>query len=230
MSNGVFITGTDTGIGKTWFTIALMEKLKKQGHQVSGMKPIATGAILNNDKLINEDANQIMQHCSEPTNYELINPVVFELPVSPHIAVSQKNEVVDLDQIMDCYKQLASNSEDVIVEGIGGWRVPISEGLSLVDLVRALDLPIILVVGFKLGCINHAILTAEAIRADGLSLIGWASNQLDKDYLFTEETIKTLKKALACPHIANLPYADDFVSDEALKHINLLAVSEFFNL
>ena len=230
MSKGVFITGTDTGIGKTRFTLALMEKLKKQGHRVSGMKPIASGATLSNGKLINDDAKLIMEHCSDPTEYELINPVVFELPVSPHIAASQKNEVICLDKIVACYKQLAIEYEIVIVEGVGGWRVPVSDKLSLVDLVRALGLPVILVVGLKLGCINHAILTAEAIRTDGLNLIGWVSNRLDKDYLFAEETIETLKKSLVCPYVANLSYIKSFDPDEVLEQIDLTAVSEFLNL
>jgi len=230
MSKGVFITGTDTGIGKTRFTLTLMEKLKKQGHRVSGMKPIASGAALINGKLINDDANLIMQHCSEPTEYKLINPVVFELPVSPHIAASQNNETINPDQIVASYEQLASRCEIVIIEGIGGWRVPVSDKLSLVDLVRAMGLPVILVVGLKSGCINHAILTAEAIRADGLSLVGWVSNQFDKNYLFAEETIKTLKQALACPHIANLSYTDKVEPDEAPDQINLMAVSEVLNL
>ncbi len=224
MSKGVFITGTDTGIGKTRFTLALMDELKKRGKSASGMKPIASGASLNNGKLINEDASLIMQRCSKPVDYELINPVVFELPVAPHIAASQKKETIDLGKITACYKQLASNCENVVVEGVGGWRVPVSNKLSMVDLVRALDLPVILVVGLRLGCINHAILTAEAIRADGLSLQGWVSNKLDKDCLCAEETIATLKESLACPYIANLPYMEDFELDKALDRIDLSLV------
>jgi dethiobiotin synthetase len=225
MTTGVFITGTDTGIGKTRFTLALMEKLKSQGINVSGMKPIASGAVFENGKLINDDARLIMEHCSQPTDYSLINPAVFELPVSPHIAAQQKNEVVDLGQIVDSYMKLVSNCGSVVVEGVGGWRVPISNSLSVVDLVKALNLPVILVVGLKLGCINHAILTAETIKADGLPLIGWVSNQLDHGYLCVEETIKTLNQALACPQIANLPYAVNFAPDKVLDRINLSTIS-----
>lgn len=221
LSKGVFITGTDTGVGKTRFTLTLMEALKNQGQQVSGMKPVACGAELKNGKLINEDAELIMQFCSKPTDYELVNPAVFELAVAPHIASSKKNEKIDLNQIIDCYRRLAFNCETVIVEGVGGWRVPISNKKSLVDLVRILDLPVILVVGIKLGCINHATLSAEAIRADGLILKGWVSNQLDKDYLFPEETIEALNRTLACPHIANLPYMENFEPDKILESIDL---------
>lgn len=221
MFKGVFITGTDTGVGKTWFTVILMEALKKQGHQVAGMKPIASGAILDDGSLINEDARLIMHHCSKVTRYDLINPVVFEPPVAPHIAATQKKEIIDLDQIVSSYDQLALNSKIVIVEGIGGWRVPISDKTSMVDLVRMLDLPVIMVVGIRLGCINHAILSAEAIRADGITLCGWVSNQLDKDYLFKQETIDTLNEKLACPRIADLSYMKNFEPDEMLDRINL---------
>jgi dethiobiotin synthetase len=221
MSKNVFITGTDTGIGKTRFTLTLMEALKNQGYQVLGMKPVASGAAFKNGKLINEDAELIMQHGSKHMDYELINPAVFELAVAPHVASRKKNEKIDLNQIIDCYKELASNGEVVIVEGIGGWRVPLSNKLSLVDLVRSLEIPVILVVGFKLGCINHALLTAEAIRADGLILKGWVSNRLDKDYRLAEETIETLNRDLACPHIADLPYMESFEPDRLIENINL---------
>jgi dethiobiotin synthetase len=187
-----------------------MEALKKQGNIVTGMKPIASGATLYDGTLINDDASLIMKHCSEPTNYDLINPFNFELPVAPHIAANRENENINPDQIVDCYHQLASKCERIVVEGVGGWRVPISNKKSIVDLVRLLDLPVILVVGFKLGCINHAILTAEAIRADGIRLIGWVSNQLDEEYLCAEETIEALKNTLFCPYIANLSYMRDF--------------------
>jgi dethiobiotin synthetase len=221
MTKGVFITGTDTGAGKTRFTLTLMEQLKKQDKSVSGMKPIAAGATVKNGKLINEDASLIMQHCSKPTNYELINPVIFELAVAPHIAANLSRKTIDLDEIAACYKQLSSDCENIVVEGIGGWRVPVSNKLSTVDLVRALDVPVILVVALRLGCINHAILTAEAIRDDDINLKGWVSNQLDKDYLFAEKTIGTLKETLACPYIADLPYMDDFKSDKLFDKIDL---------
>jgi dethiobiotin synthetase len=220
IEKGVFITGTDTGVGKTWFTVTLMEALKKQGHQTAGMKPIACGANYINGKLMNDDATLIMQHCSQPTDYELINPVVLELPVAPNIAASCVNKTIDLDQIVASYHRLAANSEKVVVEGIGGWRVPISNKISTVDLVRELSLPVIMVVGVRLGCISHALLTAEAIRADGLGLCGWVSNQLENDNPYKRETIVTLKERLACPHIADIPYTGGFEPEKLLKSIN----------
>jgi dethiobiotin synthetase len=227
MTSGIFITGTDTGVGKTRFTVALMEALKKQGHKTAGMKPVACGAVFNNGKLMNDDANLIMQYCSEQTNYELINPVVFESPVAPNIAANQKNETISLKQIVSSYKQLASSYGYVVVEGIGGWRVPISDKLSTVDLVRELSLPVVMVVGMRLGCINHAILTAEAIRADGVNLCGWVSNHLENDrpLTFKRDILATLKERLACPHIADVPYAEDFEPGNMLKSIDLSFIS-----
>ena len=221
MPDGIFVTGTDTGIRKTRCTITLMGALKNHRRQVKGMKPVASGAILNDGKLLNEDAELIMQHCSENANYELINPFVFEPAVAPHIAARQKNKIIDFDKIIACYNKLASTCECIIIEGIGGWRTPISDKTSMVDLVRVLDLPVIMVVGIRLGCINHAILTAESIRADGVNLCGWVSNQIDKDCLFIREIIDTLSKKLDYPHIADLPNLSNFDPVKIFERIDL---------
>ena len=206
MAKGVFITGTDTGVGKTCFTLALMEALKKRGYKTNGMKPVASGGSYINGQLMNEDARLILEHCDEPVNYEHINPFVFETPVSPNFAAIKAGEIVELDQIIASYNRLASVCDTVVVEGVGGWRVPLSDKIGTADLVRELELPVILVVGLRLGCINHAILTAEAIKADGINLCGWASNQLDKDYLHKADTVELLNEELACPNIANLDH------------------------
>lgn len=226
MNKGFFITGTDTGVGKTWFTLALMEALKNQGHITKGMKPVASGGSYINSKLMNDDARLIMQHCSEPTDYELINPVVFELPVAPQIAAEQLNATVSLEQIMTCYKKLVAQSSYVIVEGIGGWRAPLSDKASMVELVRELALPVIMVVGIKLGCINHALLTAEAIRADGVKLCGWVSNQLEKDLPFEKDIRGILKEKLLCPHIADISFRDGLEPDKISETINLSLLLE----
>jgi len=220
MSKGVFITGTDTGVGKTWFTLALMQAFKKRGYKTNGMKPVASGGSYVNGKLMNNDARLIMQHCDEPVNYEHINPFVFEAPVSPNFAARNAGEIVELDQIVASYNRLASASDNIIVEGIGGWRVPISDKIRTADLVRELGIPVILVVGLRLGCINHAILTAEAIRADGINLCGWASNQLVKGYLYKDETLELLNDELVCPNIASLDYMIDLDPVEMAKNID----------
>ena len=216
-----FITGTDTGVGKTWFTVAFMAALKRRGLNVMGMKPIATGAEKIKDRLINEDAKLIMQNCSQTVSYDLINPFVFELPSAPHVAAKHEGVVIDLDQIIKNYYLLKSMCDALVVEGVGGWRVPVTDKYSLADLVSKLNLSVILVVGMRLGCINHAILTAEAINADGLNLCGWASSHLDRVYFKSEETIKTLKKQLDCPHIGDLPHNSDFDPDKLSTEISL---------
>ena len=221
-AKGFFIAGTDTGIGKTCVTVALMEEFKKQGYKVAGMKPIASGADKKNDCLRNEDAELIQQACSESIDYELINPVVFELPVSPHIAAKQMNQAIDLEEIEGCYQQLASNNDLVIVEGVGGWRVPISNEQSMADLAKNLGLPVILVVGFRLGCISHAILTADAIRTDGLNLFGWVSNRLEEDYLLPEESLETLKKNIDSPYLADLPFGQNSAAKLHVQDSNML--------
>ena len=214
-----FITGTDTGVGKTWFTVAFMAALKERGLNVMGMKPIATGAEKIKDRLINEDAKLIMQNCSQKVSYNLINPFVFELPIAPHVAAKHEGVVIELDQITKNYHLLKSMCNVLVVEGVGGWRVPVTNEHSLTDLVSKLNLSVILVVGMRLGCINHAILTAEAINADGINLCGWVSNHLDRVYSNSEETIETLKKRLHCPHIADLRYNSNFDPNKIAKEI-----------
>ena len=214
-----FITGTDTGVGKTWFTVALMAALKRRGLNVMGMKPIATGAEKIKDRLINEDAKLIMQNCSQKVSYNLINPFVFELPIAPHVAAKHEGVVIELDQITKNYHLLKSMCDVLVVEGVGGWRVPVTNEHSLTDLVSKLNLSVILVVGMRLGCINHAILTAEAINADGMNLCGWVSNHLDRVYSNSEETIETLKKRLHCPHIADLRYNSNFDPNKIAEEI-----------
>ena len=224
MATGVFITGTDTGVGKTWFTIALMEELKKQGLNIAGMKPVASGAALINDKLINEDANLIQAHCSATIDYELINPYVFEPPVAPHIAAEKSNQHVNIDRIIQCYSSLLANSDLVVVEGVGGWRVPLSGRIATVDLVKALALPVILVVGIRLGCINHALLTEQSILSDQIELLGWVSNHVDEECLVKPEIIETLRSSLTSQHLGDLPHAIDPVKGFCRQNTDLLSL------
>ncbi len=225
LAKGIFVTGTDTGVGKTWVTVALMEAIKRQGRQVSGMKPIASGAKIINGRLMNDDARLIMQYCSAPTEYELINPVLFEPPVAPAIAAKQANVTISLEEIKAAYSQLAVTCHNVVVEGVGGWRVPISDSFGSVDIVNELKIPVIIVVGLRLGCINHAILTAEAIRADGVNLCGWVSNQLEKDYIFKEETVDLLNKALGCRNVADQIYSDGLCLDKMVEKFDSTFIS-----
>ncbi len=222
--NNVFITGTDTGVGKTWFTVALMNELKLKGLKVAGMKPIASGSEWNNGRWENEDALQIMQACSEDIDYEVINPIAFEPPIAPHIAADLVGETIDIRKIHDAYQALKQNHDIVIVEGVGGWRVPLSAETSLCDLTRQLQLSVILVVGLRLGCINHAVLSAEVIRRDEFELSGWVATELDPAYLNKAQTLSAIQTRLQCPMLVEMPYSTVIPSPEDIQ-INIDCLS-----
>ena len=230
MATGVFITGTDTGVGKTWFTVALMEALKAHGHDVLGMKPIASGAELVAGSLINEDAKLILEHGSKPKEYKLINPCVYQPPIAPHIAAEQAGQNIELNTIAKSYEQLSESTEILVVEGVGGWRVPVSDAAYLSDLVRMLELPVILVVGLRLGCINHALLTAESIHQDGVKLLGWVSNQLEEELPYKNEIIITLNERLACPHLAEMGFMPGFESKKLSEQVDLTKILDLIKV
>ena len=205
---GIFITGTDTGIGKTWTTLALMYAFKSRGLNVSGMKPVATGAMDSKSGLQNEDALLIQAQCSTEQPYAWINPYLFAEPIAPHIAAQKSGTRIELGPITRAYNKIANDSDIVVVEGIGGWRVPLSERLSTFDMVRALNLQVVLVIGLRLGCINHALLTAECIRADGILLSGLVANRVDAGYPYQDLTLHTLARSIDAPFLGNLPYLE----------------------
>jgi len=206
LARGVFVTATDTGVGKTWTTIALMEALRSQGMNVAGMKPVATGCVETKNGLRSDDAIRIQVHASRSHNYTLINPYAFKPPVAPHIAAVHANLKIELSCIANSYQDLAAAADYVVVEGIGGWRVPLDRNHTLVDMVRDLGLPAVLVVGLRLGCINHALLTAETIVTDKVRLAGWVANQVDPAYTEGPRTIETLAASIPAPLLARLPF------------------------
>lgn len=220
MNKGFFITGTDTGVGKTWFTVLLMRFLHEKGVQVNGMKPIASGAEEHEGRLVNEDATAILAACASPLKYDEVNPFLYEPPVAPHIAADKAQKPIDIARIMAAYDSLQAKSECLVVEGVGGWRVPVNDSQTLGHIAGKMQLPVILVVGLRLGCINHALLTAEAIRQDGLELAGWAVSTLEPDYLYREETLATLKQALNGPLLAEIPHCTDNSLDQAVLNMS----------
>ena len=225
MGKGIFITGTDTGAGKTWFTVMLMSALKCAGYSVAGMKPVASGATQIKGHLVNDDAALIQKHCSNDIDYETVNPVVFAPPAAPHIVAEDSSQQIDFERILNAYNKLIKANDIVIVEGVGGWRVPLSKNSSTVDLVKELNIPVILVVGIKLGCINHAILTAEALKSDGVKLCAWASSQLEKDYLFLDQTYQELEEKIHAPKIAETPYSKAFAPDALINKLDFKLIS-----
>ena len=206
MEKGYFITGTDTNVGKTWATIALMHYFKSQGKSVVGMKPVASGCLMQDGQLKNEDALLIQENASLPIDYDLINPYAYELPVSPHIA--GVNNPVKLDLLVAKFELLKTLADIVVVEGAGGWYSPLNEREDNSDLAKALALPVIMVVAIRLGCINHARLTYQAIMQSGVTCAGWIAVCTDPELLSRDENILTLKNALDVPLLGVLPYRE----------------------
>ncbi|MDX1519590.1 MAG: dethiobiotin synthase [Gammaproteobacteria bacterium] len=204
--NGLFVTGTDTGTGKTRVAQALLRAYAKRGLRVAGMKPVASGADFLGNELVNEDALALQQECSETIPYALINPYVFQPPIAPHIAAQLAGVEICPDRLLSAYQALSGKNDVVIVEGAGGWRVPLGQDLTTADLVKLFNIQVILVVGLRLGCINHALLTAEVIQHDGVALAGWVASHIDPLYAEPEQTLTTLVRNIDAPLLGVLPY------------------------
>ncbi|QID18015.1 dethiobiotin synthase [Nitrogeniibacter mangrovi] len=206
MTRSWFIAGTDTEIGKTFVTSALLHAARRDGRTALGMKPIAAGAECVDGVWINEDAARLRAASSAQLDWAQINPVCLRSPIAPHIAAEEEGVDIDLTPIVAAYRRLTTQADVVLVEGVGGFCVPLGPDQDTADLAVALALPVILVVGLRLGCINHALLTAEAIRARGLTLAGWVANQVDPHMLRPEENIAALEQRLAAPLLGRVPY------------------------
>ena len=211
--HNLFITGTDTGVGKTWITLGLMARWQSAGLAVNGMKPVASGSEWKGGQLRNADAEQIMNRCSSPPSYQQVNPYAFEPPIAPHIAARNEQVNVELDVLAASYNSLADGADKVIVEGVGGWRVPLADGIQTEDLVRRLDLAVVLVVGLRLGCINHALLTAESIVASKLPFAGWLGNAICRDYAEQQATLAYLCSEIPAPFLGNIPWLGRLEAD-----------------
>jgi len=194
MEKGYFITGTDTNVGKTWATIALMRYFKSQGKSVVGMKPVASGCIMHEGQLKNEDALLIQENASMALSYALIIHTPMNYLFSPHLA-GVKNPVI-LAEVVSGFETLKDLADIVLVEGAGGWCTPLNEREDISHLAKSLDLPVILVVAIRLGCINHAKLTYQAIKQSGVKCAGWIAMCTDPDLLCRDENIQTIKTAL----------------------------------
>ncbi|MEW8369952.1 MAG: dethiobiotin synthase [Candidatus Thiodiazotropha sp.] len=208
MAGGLFVTGTDTGCGKTEVTLGMMDNLQQQGETVLGMKPIASGAVVTDEGLRNEDALRIQGQGSLHIPYASVNPLAYQPPIAPHLAAKACGEPIRLDEILQGYDRLREIADRVVVEGVGGWHVPLGEGVTLADLARALDLPVILVVGIRLGCINHALMTAECMLNSGVRFEGWVANLIDPDMLAMDDNILTLQAWLPAPCLGEIPYLE----------------------
>jgi dethiobiotin synthetase len=203
---GCFVTGTDTGVGKTLASAALLHALARHHRRVVGMKPVAAGAVRMQDAWINEDVVQLRAASTIEVPPELDNPVLLPDPLSPHIAAQRAGVRIDIGHLAHCFRELARRAEAVVVEGAGGFHVPLSQDATGAELAEALAMPVILVVGLRLGCLNHAALTAEAIRARGLTLAGWVANRIDPAMDAPDDNIGWLRHRLDAPLLIDIPH------------------------
>lgn len=201
-----FVTGTDTEVGKTFVTCALLHGARRHGQKALGMKPIAAGVDAAGN---NEDVEMLVAASSLAAPREQVNPYCFELPIAPHLAAAIEKRRIDPARIAAAARDLAAEADLLLVEGVGGFRVPLDEESDTADLAVRLGLPVILVVGMRLGCLNHALLTAEAIHARGLKLAGWVANCIDPAMMRLDENVAALKTRLAAPLLGVLPRQED---------------------
>jgi dethiobiotin synthetase len=206
MTLELFVTGTDTGVGKTLVSTALVRLARERGLAALGLKPVASGAARTRDGLRNEDAIALARESSTPVDYDTVNPYCFEPAIAPHIAARESGTEIAVDELAAWYRRASSASDAVIVEGAGGWRVPLHPSGFLSDLAEVLRLPVLLVVGLKLGCLNHARLTYEAIVAAGrCQFVGWVGNPIDDAFDRAGANVDTLARLLDSPPLAVLP-------------------------
>ena len=219
-----FVTGTDTDVGKTLISCALLHAFAAHGHRVIGMKPVAAGGCDDNDR--NEDAKKLRAASNVQASFGQINPYCFAHAVAPHLAARFVGVSINLDRIVQSYGELAAQADVVIVEGAGGFKVPLNDHQDIADLAKALELPVILVVGMRLGCINHALLTAEAIAACGLKLAGWVANSVDANMAMRDENIATLKLRIKAPLLGVVPHQALPDAKEVAKELDLQSLAQ----
>lgn len=198
-----FVTGTDTEVGKTVVAAGLLRALAMAGLRTVAMKPVASGCRVAAGGLRNDDALALMAAATEPLAYQDANPYAFEPPIAPHLAAARVGVAIDLGHIHDVYRRLPA-ADAVVVEGAGGWRVPLDGRRTMADIPRRLELAVVLVVGLRLGCINHALLTAEAIAGDGLRLAGWVANEIEP--AGAGDAVATLGQWLDAPCLGRVPW------------------------
>jgi len=215
-ADGFFITGTDTGVGKTLVATALIHLLSRQNKTVIGMKPVASGCVQVEGQWQNEDARALMAASNISAPYKLVNPYAFEPAIAPHLAASLAGENILLSVIENHYQQLKSMADKMIVEGAGGWLAPINNRESMADISLALGLPVILVVGLRLGCLNHALLSVQSILAKGLKLSGWVANSIDPLFAEKAANIDALNSRLPAPCLGVIPYCEGVIKIETV--------------
>jgi dethiobiotin synthetase len=210
----LFVTGTDTGVGKTRTAAALCVAYAARDKRVAGMKPVASGCVQTEAGLRNEDAEALLAAMTVRAAYGDVNPYAFEPAIAPHIAAMEAGRPIDFGLLDGCYERLCLQSDVIIVEGAGGWLAPLDATRTFADLAVRWQLDVVLVVGLRLGCLNHALLTAEAIEARGLKLAGWVGNSVDPDFERREANTDTLRSRLAAKCLGIFPYSPESTARE----------------
>ncbi len=223
MSNAIFVTATDTDAGKTLVSRAILELAKDHGLSTLGYKPVSAGCELTPEGLRNEDALFLQQASTIDCPYEKVNPIAYADPVAPHLAAARVNQVITVEQLSSGMFDLQQYRPDLLlVEGAGGWRLPLGKGSFLSDFVIQHKMPVIFVIGLKLGCLNHALLTYEALKSDGINVVGWVANLVDPEMRYLEQNITSLKDMIDAPCIGVIPFLDNTEDAKQFLHIDLL--------
>lgn len=225
MINGFFITGTDTGVGKTAIAAGIAHRAAAAGRRVAVMKPVASGCERTPDGLRNDDALELIKASGLRWAYDRVNPYAFEPPIAPHIAAEKAGVAISRETIGRIREQLCADADFMadfmVMEGVGGFRVPLAAGFDTVDLARDAGLPVVIVVGIRLGCINHALLTADAINAEGLEIAGWVGNRLDEEMPVIDENIATLRALLTAPCLGIVPRLPVVSAANVAAHLDM---------
>ncbi len=221
MTRSLFVVGTDTGVGKTLVACGLVTRLRAQGLRVVGVKPVAAGTVAGAGTRQNEDVVALASASTPGFDPAQVNPYLFDEAVAPHLAAARLGLTIGLDHIVNCCTRLAAAADAVVVEGVGGFRVPLGDDFDSADLAVRLSLPVVLVVGIRLGCINHALLTAEAIAARGLRLAGWVANQIDVQMPLFHENVGAIKRRVNAPLLGTLPWLGKIDNDEIAAYLSL---------
>ena len=224
MTMHCFVTGTDTGVGKTLVSSAMLSSFVASGLRAVGMKPVAAGLDLIDGTWRNDDVERLQAAGNVEAPLALRCPCLLRAPMAPHLAAQDEGVRIGLQPLLSAYAQLARQADAVIVEGVGGFRVPLADDFDSADLAVALGLPVVLVVGLRLGCLNHALLTAEAIRARGLVLAGWVGSAIDPRMLAFDDNLQTLRARLDAPLLGVVPHLASPEAALAARHLDLRAL------
>ncbi len=220
MTKGFFISGTDTGIGKTWVTAGLLKAFGRLQYRTMAMKPVASGCRQLDDGLRNDDALLLIKLATEPLHYHQVNPYALPLPVSPHLAALAEDVSIDIKQIARLFGEISACADICLIEGVGGWLTPLSERHTVADLAQALGLPVILVAGIRLGCLNHTLLSYQVMKKR-IAVAGWVANVIDPDCLMTEAVIASLRDRLDTPLLGTVPCLESFDAGKIADYLDI---------